>query len=163
MASRTAQAGLQTTGGIATETYADSVSGGCIGYITRTTNAGPVSSSTPADIGALSLTFTANANRLIKVEFWCSAVSATDTTTWGQINVVEGSNILAYAPTGTVGSAGLGTGPAVYIPYLWVAPSAGSHTIKGQLSRVAGSGSVTIGAGTDRPMYIAAYDMGPSF
>jgi hypothetical protein len=162
MASRTAQAGLQSTGGVGTSTYANSVAGGCIGYITRTTNAGPVSGAA-ADIGGLAVTFTVNASRLILLEFWCSAVSATDTTTWGQVNVVEGSNIFAYSPTGTVGSAGLGTGPAVVVRYLWVAPSAGSHTIKGQLARVSGAGSVTIAAGTDRPMYIAAYDVGPAF
>jgi hypothetical protein len=162
MPSRTAQAGLQTTGGVASSTYANSVAGGMIGYIQRTTNAGPVSGAA-ADIGALATTFTVGTNRQIVVEFWCSAVSATDTTTWGQINIVEGANILAYAPTGTVGSAGLGTGPAVFIKYLWVAPSTGSHTIKGQLARASGAGSVTIAAGTDRPMFIAVYDVGSSF
>lgn len=162
MASRTSPSGIQQTGGVAPISFANGIAGGCIGYITRTTNAGPISGAA-SDISGLSVTFTANSSRLIKVEFWCSAVSASDTSTWGQINVVEGSNILAFAPTGTAASAGLGTGPAVYISYLWVAPSAGSHTIKGQLARVAGSGSVTIAAGTDRPMFIAAYDAGPSF
>jgi hypothetical protein len=162
MPSRTAQAGLQTTGGVASSTYANSVAGGLIGYITRTTNAGPVSGAA-SDIGGLSVTFTVGSSRMIEVEFWCSAVSATDTTTWGQVQVVEGANILAYAPTGTVGSAGLGTGPAVIVKYLWVAPSAGNHTLKGQLARVSGAGSVTIAAGTDRPMFIAVYDVGPAF
>lgn len=162
MASRTAQAGLQTTGGVASSTYANSVAGGCIGYVTRTTNAGPISSATPADITGVSVTFTANANRLLVVEFWCSAVTASDATTYGQLLVVEGSNILAYATTGTT-LAGLGTGPATVVKYLWNAPSAGSHTIKAQLARGGGAGSVTVAAGTDRPMFLSVIDSGPNF
>lgn len=161
MASRTAQAGLQSTGGVASSTYANSVAGGCVGYITRNTNAGPISGAASA-IGAMSLTFTAGANRFIELEFWCSGVAASDATTYGQVLLVEGSNILAYAPTGLT-TAGIGTGPAVVVKYLWVAPSTGSHTVVPQLARGGGAGSVTIAAASDRLMYLKATDLGPSF
>jgi hypothetical protein len=161
MASRTAQAGLQATGGVASSTYANSVAGGLIGYIQRTTNAGPVSGAA-SDIGALSITFTANPNRMIELEFWCSAVASSDSTTYGQVLLVEGSNVLAYANTGLT-IAGIGSGPAVVVRYLWSAPSSGSHTVKGQLARAGGAGSVTIAAGTDRPMFISVRDSGPAF
>lgn len=162
MPSRTAQAGLQTTGGVASSTYANSVAGGLIGYVTRVTNAGPVSTATLTDITGVSVTFTANANRMIILEFWCSAVTASDTTTFGQLAIVEGSNILAYATTGTT-IAGVGSGPATFVKYLWQAPSAGSHTVKAQLARGAGAGSVTIAADSSRPMYLSVMDGGPSF
>lgn len=161
MASRTTPAGLQTTGGVASSTYGNGVAGGCIGYITRSTNAGPVSGAASA-IGAMALTFTTNSSRLIELEFWCSAVTASDATTYGQILLAEGATVYAYATTGLT-LAGVGTGPAVIVKYLWVAPSATSHTITPQLARAGGAGSVTIAAGTDRPMYLAAYDRGPSF
>jgi hypothetical protein len=161
VASRTTPAGLQTTGGVASSTYANGVAGGLIGYITRTSNAGPVSGAASA-IGAMALTFTANPNRMIELEFWCSAVSASDATTYGQILLAEGATVYAYATTGLT-TAGVGTGPAVVVKYLWSAPSSGSHTITPQLARGGGAGSVTIAAGTDRPMYLAAFDVGPAF
>lgn len=162
MAARTAQTGLQDPGEAASATFANSVAGGCIGYITRNTNAGPVSTGTLTDIGGVAVTFTANANRLLEVEFWCAAASNSDSTTYGQVAVVEGSNILSFATTG-LSLAGVGTGPAICIKYLWRNPSAGSHSIKAQLARNAGSGSVTLAAGTDREMYLKVTDLGPNF
>jgi hypothetical protein len=66
MPSRTAQAGLQTTGGAATSTYANSVAGGMIGYASTTTAQGVGAAETT--LTGLSIAVTVNANRKIRIE-----------------------------------------------------------------------------------------------
>lgn len=162
MASRTAQAGLQTTGGVASSTYANSVAGGCIGYVTRNTSTSAVTSTTLADITGVSITFSANANRLLELEFWATSAANSDTSTYGKVAIVEGSNVLVSSTTG-LSAAGVGTGPAVTAKYLWRGPSSGSHTVKAQVAKNTGAGSVTIVADVDREMFLKVTDLGPNF
>jgi hypothetical protein len=158
---RTSTIGTFNTGDIWSEAVIDSLPAGCLNKVKRTTNTSAVS--TQSDITGMAFSVTFNANRLIELKCWISAVSASDTSTWGQILIIEGSTTLAYAPAGAPASAGLGTGPPVMVLALLEAPAAGSHTYKLALDRAGGSGTVTAAGAVDRPMVFMATDIGPNF
>lgn len=160
MASRTTPAGLQVLGTPIPISFGNGVAGGCIGYAKRTTNTSAVT--TQSDITGLSVAVPVNASRLIEIEVWIPAVSASDATTWGQILLLEGATVLAFGPTGQT-SAGSGSDPPVVVKKLLSVTTAATRTFKVALDRAAGTGSVTMGAGTDREAYIRVNDLGPNF
>lgn len=164
MAARTTPAGLQLTGTPIPVGFGNGVAGGCIGYVARTTTAGPVSSGTASDITGMSVAVPVNSSRLILLRFWCAGAATSDTTTFGVVAIQEGATVLNWGRTGASAVAGLASGPAFSVDYLWRGPVAGTRTIKATLARSSGAGTVSLlAASPDAEMYLAAFDMGPSF
>lgn len=163
MPTRTTPAGLQVTGTPIPVGFGNGVAGGCIGYVPRTTTAGPVSSATASDITGMSVALPVNASRLIVLRFWCAGAATSDTTTFGVVAIQEGANVLAWGRTGASAVAGLASGPAFSVDYLWRGPTAGTRTVKVTLARSSGTGTVSLLAATDSEMFLAAWDFGPQF
>lgn len=164
MPSRVTPSGSQSPNTPGPSSFANGIAGGCVGYITRTSNAGPTSSGTAVDITGVTFSFTpSSATRLIRLEFWCSGVTTSDGTTYGTIAIQEGANVLAYGRCGPSSVVGISGPTPVYVQYLWRAPSASAHTIRATILRSAGAGSLTVAGGTDNEMFLAAHDVGPNF
>jgi hypothetical protein len=113
---------------------------------------------TGTDLTGGTLTFTAVANRLYRVESWVYLVTSTAQSS-ALLSVLEGAtNIIlaggAYTPVGT-GVHIYGTRTTTF--------TAGSHTLKLRGSVLFGAGSVgTSVAPADRPDFISVTDVGPS-
>jgi hypothetical protein len=172
MPSRTAQAGLQTTGGAATSTYANSVAGGMIGYASTTTAQGVGAAETT--LTGLSIAVTVNANRKIRIEGYVP-IGGYGTGTAGERsyvrikeNVTEftgaavseqvqnGSFIAGVARPCAISGIGNMPGPLV----------AGNHTFYLSLEGLSTSNTsvaATTAPATTRPAWIAVFDDGPAF
>jgi hypothetical protein len=129
---------------------------GVLGYAEVTASQGTFGAET--DITGLSVTITAGTARRIKV-----TAQAGVNTNGGAVddvaglNVKEGATLLTYQRVGRVGATTLGIGAQVILT-----PTAGSHTYKVSMVREAGSGGLTMVAGTVAPAFILVEDLGPA-
>jgi hypothetical protein len=129
------------------------------GYIGRTElSVNTTGMTTGTDLTGGTLTFTAVANRLYRVESWVYLVAAAGTNS-GLLSVLEGATniILAGGPTNSTG-----IGAHIY-GVRTTTFTAGSHTLKLRGAVLAGTGSVqTSIAVADRPDFIMVTDVGPA-
>lgn len=158
MVSRVTQAGNQTVGGAATASFANSVAGGWIGYVPRTSDQTGITAE--VDLSGVTVTVTANAGRRLKITGYSSGILATNVDTVSQLSIYEGSTSLSYARTPTAFASLSYNGPVTAVAI--VTPSTGSHTYKLRVGRVAGSGTITVACDVDRPAFILVEDIGPA-
>jgi hypothetical protein len=129
------------------------------GYIGRTElSANTTGITTGTDLTGGTLTFTAVANRLYRVESWVYLVASGGTNS-ALLSVLEGATniILAGGPTN-----GTGIGAHIY-GVRTTTFTAGDHTLKLRAAVLAGAGSVgTSLAVADRPDFIMVTDTGPA-
>jgi plastocyanin len=158
MATRTAQAGLQTAGGAASYVYANSVAGGWIGYVEKTSST-PGITTTETDIVS-SGAVTVNASRRIRVTGFIPSWVSTVTGDRVEFHLMEGSTQLQFGRS-TTQLAGIATEPPTVMSVL-LTPTAGAHTYRTTCTRNQGTGTITVGGAADSPSYILVEDLGPA-
>ena len=129
---------------------------GVYGYAQVTANQGSITTIT--DLTSLSVTFTAVANRRVRVVGY---IEVTSTVLDGafELFITDGSNTAIKRATGPI----LSTTAAVTVPIeIVVTPGAGSVTYKLRLQRTSGSGTYTMSAGATNPAFICVEDIGPA-
>jgi hypothetical protein len=155
---RVAQAGLQTAGGLATSTFANSLPGGWIGFVERTTDLTGVVGSA---VTVASVTVTVNTSRRIKISgnicTWISTVNGDRI----QVAIVEGITQLQVGRS-QVQLAGIATENPVFLQCIET-PTAGTHTYALTVVRNGGTGSITVsGDNSNQSTYIMVEDVGPA-
>jgi hypothetical protein len=131
---------------------------GCVsgGYTELLVNG--TTTTTTTDIAGLTCTFTAVANRRYKIRAH-TQLSSSVAGDYAGVNVADSVGTrLALASTSlpTV-STGVDVTAEVIKTF-----TAGSTTVKGQVTRVAGTGTITPGAAATAPMFLIVEDIGPS-
>jgi hypothetical protein len=132
---------------------------GNIGFGSRFSNQTGIT--TLVDIGSLSVTFTAVANRLLRVSWHVETGSS-----------VAGDLIIVWLRDGagnfvarTIATAPALSGGFGYIQadgHMIVSPPAGAITYRMSIERSSGSGSVTVVAAATSPNYVLVEDIGPN-
>lgn len=128
---------------------------GWLAYAEKTTAQGSIGN-TLTDVTGLSITFTAVANRRIRLSAR-GAVIASGTTGFCNMGLHEGATGLQYSEVNMPNVAGNGVG--LYIDVV-IVPTAGAHTYK--VVAMASTGTMTYHAAANRPAYILAEDLGPT-
>lgn len=125
--------------------------------ITATTTLN-VASATPVDVTGLSASITVPANRRIQVTFGGQTRSSIANDR-AQVGINEGTtNLLQInGPTLVVANSGYTVESSCILT-----PSAGTHTYKITLARLAGTGNINIGASAVQPAWILVEDIGPA-
>lgn len=131
---------------------------GVLGYAEITASQAGVTA--VADITGLALTITYPANRRIKISGG-GGVGATVATDVVRIAIKEGAGLLQVGDV-VPGITSATTGNIWLLPHRIIVPSAGVHTYKLTLERLAGAGTVQISANGQFPAYILIEDMGSS-
>lgn len=114
------------------------------------------------DIPNLTITFTAVANRRVKLEAYAPRVqNATTASMAATVFIRESSTTIQQAYVSEVFSTPNGGGNFAH-PTIVISPTAGSHTYKVSAARNAGSDTHILGAAATCPAYIMATDLGPN-
>lgn len=132
--------------------------GGELGYAGNSSNQTGIT--TEVDVIGLSVTVTVAAGRRIKVhaELGVGSTIATDTI---RLTLKEGGTTLQIrdvVPNVTSGTTGNIALPAT----ARLTPSAGSHTYKATIQRLAGSGTIVVAGNSTFPSFIQVEDIGPA-
>jgi hypothetical protein len=158
MASRTAWPGTVNTGDVVTEGNLDSLPGGWIGWLQRTTDASGITAE--ADLSGMSQAVTVGTSRKIKITFTWPRIGSSTSNDVARLRIKEGSTQLHCVDlVNNVASVNENGGTMMTV---LSAPSAGSHTYKISAERTVGTGTVTIVANTDAPMQLLIEDIGPA-
>jgi len=125
------------------------------GYASTTSNSSGTTSTT--DWSGLSVTWTANTNRLYMV---CASASVGSTSSGEVVSllIADGSNNQKKADAGYINSASYGVGLS---PILVETGLSGSVTRKVRVSRITAIGTVTGAAASTAPAQIVVFDLGP--
>lgn len=157
MVSRTAQPGLQTTGGVASSLYANSVAGGWIGYVEKTDVQGPGFASETA-VAGLTVTVTVNSSRRIEVRAYVIGAGNTAGDLWAVL-IKEGSTQLQIdRQINTIGNSA--TSQMTFRPSVILTPSAGSHTYFLTMTQSVATGNATVRGSATQPNWIMVVDLG---
>lgn len=131
---------------------------GIIGYAARTSNQSSITTETDIGDGALTITWTAVANRRYSTTVWVAvnnvSGAAGDTI---DVKITDGANAAKQVFSGSFAS---GTGWLTGIVQVVETVAAGSTTRKGRIAKTIGGGSVTVTASSTRPAFILVEDIG---
>ena len=158
MATRTSSIGTFNNGDAWSEAHIDSLPAGWLGYLPRTSDQTGIT--TEVDVSGVTVTVTLNASRRIKVSGYTSGIGMSNVDTVAQLSIYADGVSVAYDRV-PCAFANLTYNSSAQ-PVAILTPSAGSHTYKLRISRLVGSGTVTIAADTDRVCYILVEDIGPA-
>lgn len=135
---------------------------GVLGYVSRTTDAGPdpfADAAPGTSIAGLSKAVTIPAGRLVRLKVVCRGMVGTVNEDVFALRIVEGTTVLAetlnYVPT-TLNGVGVDN------PEVIIAPSAGAHTYFVTAKRLAGSGNATFYGDATYPFQLVIEDVGPA-
>lgn len=132
---------------------------GVVGYIQIT---GDVNFTTLADIAGLTLTFTAAANRRIKITAYSyRVVNGTTDNESAFIYIREGATKLQTALVSEALKTSLGGGNPANLSVV-ISPTAGSHTYVVSAERAVGSNTHTYSASATAPGFLLIEDIGPN-
>lgn len=146
-----------TSGQVLTAAEMDQLPQGILSTGTITTNLGPTSSTTEADLLSATATI-AQTNRRLRVRFHCRAVTPSASGDTYVFRIKEGSTTLQEAHVVT--TAASGTFPGLDFEAIVDSPTAASHTYKATVQRAIGSGTLTISGTSTAPIIIYVEDAG---
>jgi hypothetical protein len=158
MASRTAQAGAQSAGQVATSGFANSLPGGWIGYATTTTSSGLITAETSLASIGLTQAVTVGTSRRIKIDLTCRIDYNNSTGDRWILRIKEGSTELKLARGP---ASGFATNPITATCWTVLTPSAGSHTYFASVERI-GTNSIQVLHGGGEVGELLIMDIGPA-
>lgn len=128
---------------------------GKVGYVQVVANQAGIT--TIVDLTSLTLTFTAVASRYYKITGAVASFSSTVADDTAALYITDGAGTQIQAMTDIMRPASLGVS---IIAMAVIQPGAGSKTYKLRAARVAGTGSLTMGAAATQPAFLLIEDIG---
>ena len=162
MAVRTALAGLQTPDTVAGSNFANSMPGGWIGYVEKTSIQGPgfTSETTITWDSGSSVAVTVGPSRRIVVEAFIIVGGNVVGDLWAVLLKEGGTTLQTDRQVNEIANSS--TSQLTFQPKVILTPSAGSHTYSVSMLQSSGTGNATVRGAAGQPNWLMVQDIGPA-